>query len=932
MKMNRLLILVSAFFFGFQAYSQTFNWASIAAGPDGEDGKTIQVDSQGNVIVAGYFQGTVDFDPGVGVSQLTSNGAEDIFLQKLNANGDLIWVKQFGGLASETSFSLALTANDEIVLSGYFAGAMDADPGPNVVTITPVGSTNSFIVKLDDSGNYIWSKQFGGGSPNAICSITTVGVDPSGNICAFGMFSGTVDFNPGPATQFGASLMFSDLFFLKLNSSGDFVWVRFINGNSFDFATKMVVDDNGSFIATGRFQGTADFNPGLANNSFSSTFSSFDSYVVKIDTNGDYVWAKTFGGAGQCYSNDVEIDPLGNIYTAGSFNGTVDFDPRASNFSLTSNGNFDMFLQKLDGNGNFVSAIQIGSTGDDSGSSIESDNAGNIYVSGTFSNTVDFDPGAGVSNFTSVGSNGYLLKLNANGTFSWLYHISGGPSLIYASAIAPNNGVYCIGNFQNSVNFNPFGTPINENSSGSLDAFVIGLSQTSCSTTFGTDVQNSCTSYTWIDGNTYSTSNNMAQFTLTNAGGCDSIVTLDLTIWNCITLTNAFCGITNVTMNQLVNAQNVGALQYRFRITGNNSQAWPNNEFVYTSNSRNFRFQFIPGAMWGETYSVEVAYSMVPGVFSPYGSPCTVSLQPLAVQPLSVVDPADCGTTLTMDEWVNTAFVSGALAYRFQIVGINGNGWPSNTYEAITSSPIRKFRFFDIPGALFGETYAVSVAYQDGSGNWTAYGAPCNITIVTPATHLQSGDCGITGLMGGQNILAENIIGASSYRFRITGPNNMSWANNQITVDRPNRVFWMNLANGWLPGETYTVEVAVQDAAGYYGAYGAACSVTMSGTPLLTISNIDAAVNMKASIETTFGATASHNPFTRDFGLQLLNANDSEAINLAIYDMTGKLIETSSVNPTDIESVRFGANLATGMYMIQVTQGANQAVIRQLKN
>ena len=518
----------------YQAHTQNFNWISLSSGLDGEDGKTIQTDTQGNILVAGFFQGTVDFDPGAGVVNLTSNGLEDIYLKKLNSNGQLIWVKQFGGLASETSFSIALTSNNDVVLAGYFAGTMDADPGANVVSLSPTGSTNSFIVKLDSGGNYLWSKQFGGGSQNAICSITNVKIDPSGNICAFGMFSGTVDFNPGPATQFGASLMFSDLFFLKLNSSGDFIWVKFINGNSFDYSSSLEIDANGSFIATGRFQGTADFNPGVGNNSFSSTFSSFDSYVVKLDSNGDYVWARTFGGVGQCYSNAVKIDPSGNVYTWGSFNGAVDFDPSSSVFSLTSSGQFDAFLQKLDANGNFVNVIKFGSTGEDSGSALEIDNGGNIYASGVFSSTVDFDPGVGVSNFTSSGSNAFLLKLDSNGGYSWNYHISGGPSHISSVKAASNNLIYCTGNFQNTADFNAGGAAINKTALGSLDAFVLGLSQTACSTTFGTDVQSSCTPYTWIDGNTYSQNNNSAQFVLSNAAGCDSVVTLNLTITQCL--------------------------------------------------------------------------------------------------------------------------------------------------------------------------------------------------------------------------------------------------------------------------------------------------------------------------------------------------------------------------------------------------------------
>jgi hypothetical protein len=138
---------------------------------------------------------------------------------------------------------------------------------------------------------------------------------------------------------------------------------------------------------------------------------------------------------------------------------------------------------------------------------------------------------------------------------------------------------------------------------------------------------------------------------------------------------------------------------------------------------------------------------------------------------------------------------------------------------------------------------------------------------------------------------------------------------------------------GVLPGEIYQVEVAVMDANGNYGAYGSSCNVTLEGTPSIVI-NDDSEIFMtdKSLVEVAFGANASHNPFTTEFGIQVLNANDTETINVVIYDMSGKLIERNAVNPMDIEAAKFGSNLASGMYMIEVRQGSNQAVIRQVKN
>jgi hypothetical protein len=146
--------------------------------------------------------------------------------------------------------------------------------------------------------------------------------------------------------------------------------------------------------------------------------------------------------------------------------------------------------------------------------------------------------------------------------------------------------------------------------------------------------------------------------------------------------------------------------------------------------------------------------------------------------------------------------------------------------------------------------------------------------------------------------------------------------------------YFNNLVPGATPGGTFTVEVAyLQNDGQTYSPYGPVCNVTLNA-PLNApiIENNDIFVDNKTMRVVEFGANASHNPFTTDFGIQVLNANDVETINVSIYDMSGKLIERNAVHPMDIENARFGAKLASGMYMIEVRQGANRAVIRQVKN
>ncbi len=112
------------------------------------------------------------------------------------------------------------------------------------------------------------------------------------------------------------------------------------------------------------------------------------------------------------YSNSIVVDPSGNVYTTGDFGGTVDFDPGTGTFDLVTNPTYlgDVFIQKLDAAGNFVWARSVGSTRQDDGTDIAVDATGNVYFTGTFSQTVDFDPGAGSFKLTAGSTDLFVTK------------------------------------------------------------------------------------------------------------------------------------------------------------------------------------------------------------------------------------------------------------------------------------------------------------------------------------------------------------------------------------------------------------------------------------------------------------------------------------------------------------------------------------------
>jgi uncharacterized protein (TIGR02145 family) len=526
MKAKTILLILAIIAIAQGAKAQTFEWAKQMGGANSEYGESIVVDASGNVYTTGYFEGTADFDPGPGTFNLTSAGLSDVFISKLDASGNFVWAKQLGGSSNARGYSIAVDASGNVYTTGSFSGTADFDPGQGTFNLTSAGLSDVFISKLDASGSFVWAKQLGG-SYNDVGN--SIAVDAFGNVYTTGSFWETANFDPGPGTFNLTSSGGIDIFISKLDASGNFVWAKQLGGFSYDDGRSIAVDASGNVYTTGYFEGTADFDPGPGTFNLTSTGDS-DIFISKLDASGNFVWAKQLGGTSGDYGYSIAVDASGNVYTTGSFYETADFDQGPGTFNLTSSGGIDIFISKLDASGNFVWAKQLGGTSGDFGYSIAVDASGNVYTTGDFEGTADFDPGQGTFNLTSVGNvDIFISKLDASGNFVWAKQL-GGTANDYGLSITvdASGNVYTTGSFQGTADFDPGPDTFNLISHGGDDIFVHKLSQ--CATTYGTDTQTACDSYLWIDGNTYTTSNNTATYTLTNAAGCDSVVTLNLTI------------------------------------------------------------------------------------------------------------------------------------------------------------------------------------------------------------------------------------------------------------------------------------------------------------------------------------------------------------------------------------------------------------------
>jgi uncharacterized membrane protein YqhA len=175
-----------------------------------------------------------------------------------------------------------------------------------------------------------------------------------------------------------------------------------MGGQYRDDGKSIYVDDSGFIYTTGSFTDKVDFD-WVINNFFLTSNGGYDIFLQKMDNNGNFLWAKSMGGANRDIGNSLQIDDLGNVFITGLFEEKVDFDPNGNVFELNAVGLQDIFIQKLDSNGNLIWAINMGGKSYDRGIDLVIDNKENVYTTGTFREIVDFDPGAGSQFISSNG-------------------------------------------------------------------------------------------------------------------------------------------------------------------------------------------------------------------------------------------------------------------------------------------------------------------------------------------------------------------------------------------------------------------------------------------------------------------------------------------------------------------------------------------------
>lgn len=310
---------------------------------------------------------------------------------------------------------------------------------------------------------------FGGTNSDGLIDLAT---DSVNNQYITGFYTGAIDLDPGPGVALTYSFGGRNIFVSKFDSSGNFIWGFGIGSSADDEGSHICVDHSGNVIVTGRFSASMDFNPGSGSSVLISN-GIRDMFIAKYSSTGNFLWGYQGGGINYDDTEDVTVDQFDNIYVAGSFISSAEFNGSGGSILLSGKGSDDPYLLKYNSGGLLMWAKTLGSSGIDDISSIVVDDFGHLYAAGYFSGLTDFDMGPGVYNVIPNGSaDAFIARYNTNADFEWVTSVGGQGFDLVMDFDVVNDKIFSTGGFHNTVDFDPGITSNNKVSLGGYDVFI----------------------------------------------------------------------------------------------------------------------------------------------------------------------------------------------------------------------------------------------------------------------------------------------------------------------------------------------------------------------------------------------------------------------------------------------------------------------------
>jgi len=395
-----------------------------------------------------------DADADAGDAAHPSDAGEDAYCP-YDAAARVGWVKTWGGPGFDEGTAIAVGPDGTIVVAGTFHDTVDFDPGLGEDLHTATGDWSAFISKFTEDGEHIWTRTMGGDFWAARLTVGGVAVLSDGSVVMGGDSLWVIDFDPGPDEENRGDAGSQNLYVVNLTDQGDFNWVYTAESVS-NIGYNLTAGQDDSIYLLAWFQGEMDFDPGPGEEV--RTASNSDVAVVKLNPDGSLAWVRNLGGAYDDQGRGIAVGDDGSVLVTGLYESTLYFERgQAGQTALaTSKGEGDIFVVKLDPDGNPAWVRTIGGLSIDIGESVCVDEEGSVYVGGMFGDVVDFDPtDAGIDEHTNPPDSVFVSKYTADGGYEWTRTNGSSNSIFFVDLICDQEGVLYLGKFHGEMDFDP---------------------------------------------------------------------------------------------------------------------------------------------------------------------------------------------------------------------------------------------------------------------------------------------------------------------------------------------------------------------------------------------------------------------------------------------------------------------------------------------
>lgn len=501
-------------------------WGTYYGGADEDRGNGVATDEDGNAFITGRTASTNNIAT-TGAHQQTLSGGGDMFVAAFDSTGVRLWATYYGGLQEDGGLDVAADTVGNVFVIGQTSSTAAIASSNGFVSSFAGGSSDAFLVKFDDSGVRKWGTYYGGSAWEEGIVVTT---DNTGDVYIGGRTESNNGISTGGTEQptFGG---FRDAFVVKFSTTGSRKWGTYFGGGNEDYAFGIDVDNNFNVLLTGWTNSASGVATSGAHQTTyaGGTLFGGDAFLVKYDSTGNRQWSTYYGGSGYDFGLSVAADANGDVYLSGSTENSSAIATPGSHQPTYGGGTTaggDAYLAKFDPNGNRLWATYYGGGGDDFGRAVAVDTANAVYMAG------ETNSAFGIATIGSYNGSvdAYLVKFDPNGNRLGANYY-GGVDLDDCQDMEPDRFGHILLTGRTGSGSGIADVNAHQNTEGGIiDGYLARFSQFVCQPTSFSFAVTTCQAYTVPSGNAVYTTSQIVQDTIPNSEGCDSVLTIDLTI------------------------------------------------------------------------------------------------------------------------------------------------------------------------------------------------------------------------------------------------------------------------------------------------------------------------------------------------------------------------------------------------------------------